>query len=100
MFSKEAIKNMLFLDIETVSSHASLSKMEEEHPMLYSHWPAKANLIRKGKPEIMHLDDTQVYNEESALYTEFSKIVCIHKPQILLCGVLRKLSLGTLRKPC
>ena len=50
--------------------------------MLYSHWPAKANLIRKGKPEIMHLDDTQVYNEESALYTEFSKIVCISIGQV------------------
>jgi len=82
MFSKESIKNMLFLDIETVSSHSSLSAMEVEHPTLYSHWPAKANLIRKGKPEILHLNDTEVYEEESALYSEFSKIVCISIGQV------------------
>ena len=82
MFSKESIKTMLFIDIETVSSHSSMQAMEVEHPDLYKHWPAKANLIRKGKPEIMGLNDSETYEQESPLYTEFSKIVCISIGQV------------------
>lgn len=82
MFSKDQIKNMLFLDVETVSSHRDLSAMEAEAPQLAEFWPDKANLIRKGKPEIMDLDDAQVYTQEAALYTEFSKIVTISIGQV------------------
>ena len=82
MFSKEQIKNMLFLDVETVSSHADLTSMQVESPAMAEFWPDKANLIRKGKPEIMDLDDSQVYEKESALYTEFSKIVTISIGQV------------------
>lgn len=82
MFSKDQIKNMLFLDVETVSSHANLSAMQSENPSLAEFWPDKANLIRKGKPEIMNLDDEQVYAQESALYTEFSKVVTISIGQV------------------
>tara|TARA_R110000772_G_scaffold59349_4_gene134433 strand:- start:3843 stop:4568 length:726 start_codon:yes stop_codon:yes gene_type:complete len=83
MYSKEAIKGMLFLDVETVSSHKDLNAMEQEDPDLLSFWPDKASLIRKGKPEIIDLTDSEVYEKESALYTEFSKIVTISIGQVV-----------------
>lgn len=82
MFGKESIRTMLFIDIETVSSHSSLEVMEQEHPDLHHHWPAKANLIRKGKPELMDLNDSDTYKQEAALYTEFAKVVCISIGQV------------------
>jgi len=82
MFGKESIKTMLFIDIETVSSHSSLAEMEAQHPNLHHHWPAKANLIRKGKPELMDLDDAKTYEQEAALYAEFAKTVCISIGQV------------------
>lgn len=83
MYSKESIKGMLFLDVETVSSHKNLSAMEQDAPDLAHFWPSKADLIRKGKPEILDLDNDQVYSQESALYTEFSKIVTISIGQVV-----------------
>ena len=84
MFSAEQLSNMLFLDIETVTSHKDLQTMQAEAPALAYHWPAKANLIRKGKPEIMHLNDAEVYQSEAPLYTEFSKTVCVSIGQLIL----------------
>ena len=83
MFTQDQIKNMIFLDVETVSSHSNLDSLQKDNPALYEFWPDKANLIRKGKPEIAHLTDEEVFQTESALYTEFSKIVTISISQVV-----------------
>lgn len=83
MFSSEQLSNMLFLDIETVSSHQDLQTMQAQAPVLAHHWPAKANLIRKGKPELLGLSDEEVYKLEAPLYTEFSKTVCVSIGQLV-----------------
>ena len=83
MYTRDQIKNMIFLDVETVSSHSNLDSLQKDNPALYEFWPDKANLIRKGKPEVAHLTDEEVFQTESALYTEFSKIVTISISQVV-----------------
>lgn len=86
MFSQEAIKNMLFIDVETVTSHRDFESMHAENPVLAGHWPAKAKLIvspKAGKPELAHLSDEELYYQEAPLYTEFSKIVTVSIGQVV-----------------
>ncbi|MCP9766358.1 3'-5' exonuclease [Lacihabitans sp. LS3-19] len=64
------LKNILFLDIETVS----LTKDFDELPIrLQEHWKKKALRLKKDeehKPE-------DVYFEKAAIYAEFGKVICI-----------------------
>tara|TARA_R110000782_G_scaffold75974_2_gene151388 strand:+ start:135 stop:866 length:732 start_codon:yes stop_codon:yes gene_type:complete len=86
MFSKNDIKNMLFLDIETVASHESLDALNQDVPEIAKHWESKANVIvspKAGKPELAHLSVEELYLHESALYSEFSKIVTISIGQVV-----------------
>jgi len=86
MFSEASIKNMLFIDVETASSHKDYTTLQSENPALASHWPKKAKLIvspKAGKPELAHLSDEELYAHESPLYTEFSKIVTVSIGQVV-----------------
>lgn len=84
MFSQDQIKNFLFIDVETVSAYPDFETMEGEAPLLASHWAEKCKLItsKTGKPELAHHTPAELYLQEAALYTEFSKIVTISIGQI------------------
>ena len=73
------LKNLLFIDIETVSIHDSYHKLDER---LKPHWDKKAGFIRReseATPEELYLD-------RGAIYAEFGKVIVIalgffHEPE-------------------
>jgi len=69
------LSNILFLDIETVSQHASFDQLPGEWKPL---WNRKAEILLRNKE-----DETpeSIYGR-AAIYAEFGKIVCIS------CGIL------------
>ena len=86
MFSEAQIKTMLFIDVETVTSHVDHATMLAENPALADHWSRKAKVIvspKAGKPELAHLSEAELYEQEGPLYTEFSKIVTISIGQVV-----------------
>ena len=86
MFDESQIKNMLFLDVETVASYSSYDEMVKANPALAVHWSKKAKVIvspKAGKPELAHLSEAELYEQEAPLYTEFSKIVTISIGQVV-----------------
>ena len=63
-----SVKNILFLDIETVSQESGFDQLSERFRAL---WEKKSAVLRKdSEPEIM-------YREKAAIYAEFGKIICI-----------------------
>ena len=68
MLNKEQLKNVLVLDIETVSNYSEYKKMPENWQKL---WDKKARYL-------MSEDQTseEVY-ERAGIYSEFGKIICI-----------------------
>lgn len=62
------LKNILFLDLETVSQHSDFNLLDERFKTL---WEKKSSVLKRdGDPKSM-------YQERSAIYAEFGKIVCI-----------------------
>ncbi len=70
MLKDLSLDDVLFLDIETVSSFASFDQLPERFKTL---WEKKAELLRRNDP-----DSTadQLY-KSAGIYAEFGKIVCI-----------------------
>ncbi len=67
--------DILFFDIETVSSRATFSELSED---LKSLWRIKANAFTKSYDDPM--SDEQVsdfFEKKAAIFAEFGKIVCI-----------------------
>ncbi len=85
MFSQDQIKNFLFIDVETVSEYPDFETMQQDSLALAEHWVEKCKLItgKTGKPELAEYSPAELYKQEAALYTEFSKIVTISIGQIV-----------------
>jgi hypothetical protein len=66
------IANILFLDIETVSAHASYDELDETFQELWAH---KAKSLLKKEPTGDEVD--MAYSDRAAIYAEFGKIICI-----------------------
>ena len=70
------VKNIMFLDIETVPS---TEKFEELSSELVHLWTEKYNVLRKRLPE--KYDETtsaeEAYVSSAGIYSEFGKIICI-----------------------
>lgn len=64
------LKNILFLDIETVSLTENFSELPER---LKDHWRRKASKL-KNEGE---LEPEDMYFERAAIYAEFGKVICI-----------------------
>jgi DNA polymerase elongation subunit (family B) len=69
------IANILFLDLECVSSHPSYDELDETFQEL---WAIKAkNLLKRGGAEPSSEEIEQLYQDKGAIYAEFGKIICI-----------------------
>jgi uncharacterized protein YprB with RNaseH-like and TPR domain len=67
--------NVLFLDIETVSSVENYKDLSEDFKPL---WAAKARQIARKKEEDMDEEEVAaLYQEKAGIFAEFGKIVCI-----------------------
>jgi 3'-5' exonuclease len=68
--SKQALKNILFLDIETVSCASSYQELDDA---LKPPWNKKVANIRKTEQE----QASDLFFERSAIYAEFGKVIVI-----------------------
>lgn len=69
------LKNILFLDIETVSNTAQL---EDQPAALQALWGKKCQSILKKYDQPVSADEmTALYEEKAGIFAEFGKIICI-----------------------
>ena len=80
MIKKIPLKDLLFLDIETVPEHASFEELSEEKKKL---WDRKTQYQRKEEftPEEFY--------DRAGMWAEFGKIVCISVGYFAFLGALR-----------
>ncbi|MTI20154.1 3'-5' exonuclease [Fulvivirga sp. RKSG066] len=64
------LKNILFLDVETVSAHDTFDQLDER---LKAQWARKASFLKR-EPETT---DEELYFKRGGIYAEFGKIVVI-----------------------
>ena len=64
------LRDILFIDIETVASTNDYSSIDER---LKTQWSRKANFFRRDT----QLTDEELFHERAGIYAEFGKIVCI-----------------------
>ena len=64
------LRDILFIDIETVASTDDYASMDER---LKVQWSRKANFFRRDS----QLTDEQLFHERAGIHAEFGKIVCI-----------------------
>jgi 3'-5' exonuclease len=64
------IRDVLFLDIETVAHYADYNLLEER---LKSQWARKASYLRREGD----ITDEEVYHQKAGIYAEFGRIICI-----------------------
>jgi DNA polymerase elongation subunit (family B) len=64
------LRDILFIDIETVASTSDYASMDER---LKTQWSRKAGFFRRDS----HLTDEELFHERAGIYAEFGKIVCI-----------------------
>ena len=70
---KNALKNVLFLDVETVSGKANFDDLSDR---MKDHWMKKARIITSNK-ELKERECAECYDSKSAIFAEFNKIICI-----------------------
>jgi 3'-5' exonuclease len=66
----QELRDILFLDIETVANTYDYNEMDERMKV---QWSRKAGFLRREKD----LTDEAIYHERAGIYAEFGKIVCI-----------------------
>ena len=66
----QELRDLLFLDIETVASTYDYNTLDER---LKVQWSRKANFLKRSSE---HTDES-IYKERAGIYAEFGKIVCI-----------------------
>ncbi len=74
-FPKEKLRRILFLDIETASQVSSYEEMSVEFQRL---WDTRAR--RYFEQRSVEMDDEKVaqyYQDKSAIYAEYAKVICI-----------------------
>lgn len=75
LLQKSKLDNILFLDIETVSEQKRYSELDEDFQRL---WNKKAKtLLQRQDLEYSDEAAAALYTEKAAIYSEFSKVVCI-----------------------
>jgi DNA polymerase elongation subunit (family B) len=66
----QELRDILFLDIETVANTYDYNAMDERMKV---QWSRKAGFLRREKD----LTDEAIYHERAGIYAEFGKIVCV-----------------------
>ncbi len=75
MLNNLDLTNILFLDIETVSGHATFAELD---PTWRELWRLKCrSILRKYDEPITDEEAASAYDEKAGIYAEFGKIVCI-----------------------
>lgn len=68
----EQLKNILFIDIETVSVVPAFESLPER---MRAEWERKAKYLKSGSVE--NATPATLFNEKAGIFSEFAKVVCI-----------------------
>ena len=77
MFTEKDVKNILYVDVETVSEHDSLSDLIECNPKKADAWIKRCEFLRRRYIDNANASDEELYMDKAALQAEFAKIVCV-----------------------
>ncbi len=64
------IRDIVFLDIETVAHHYDYSQLDER---LKTQWARKAGFLKRDTG----VSDEQLYHDRAGIYAEFGRVICI-----------------------
>lgn len=64
------IRDILFLDIETVANYGDYSQLDER---LKTQWARKASYLRRDNVA----SDEDIYHQRAGIYAEFGRVICI-----------------------
>lgn len=70
MYMIQELRDIVFLDIETVAQHYNFDSLDER---LKVQWGRKAAFLKRAPEQT----DESIYQEKAGIYAEFGKIVCI-----------------------
>lgn len=76
MYSQSEIQKMVFFDLETASTYATLNELNDENPRMATLWSKRCEYLRSRFEENKELSDEQLYEAKAGLTPEFSRIVC------------------------
>lgn len=76
MITKQHLQTTLFFDIETTGCYNTLDDLREKNHRLFDLWMKRSHQIRKGL-ENNELSGEELWISKSALYPEFSRVVCV-----------------------
>ncbi len=68
----EQVKNILFIDIETVPAVVSFDGLSEN---MQHHWERKAKIFKLSEGE--NPDPAVLFSERAGIFSEFGKVICI-----------------------
>jgi predicted PolB exonuclease-like 3'-5' exonuclease len=84
MYDISELKQMVFIDIETIRGKKTYADLIAENPALQDYWQTKHTQIREREPlSYGHIEDeAEMYEKMAALYPEWGQIVCISIGQL------------------
>lgn len=76
MYAQSEIQKMVFFDLETASTCASLDELNDLNPKMAELWSKRCEYLRTRFEENREMSDEQLYEARAGLTPEFSRIVC------------------------
>ena len=78
MLDKVAENKLLFLDIETCGSYASLNELEENNIILFNLWNKMGeSYFKRHYPEDERMSSNELFKKYAGLLPEFGRVVCV-----------------------
>lgn len=76
MYTNKELSKLVFFDLETASTYATLGDLEEANPKMAELWVKRCDYLRSRFEENRDKSNELLYVEKAALTPEFSRIVC------------------------
>jgi len=76
MYTQPELSKMVFFDLETASTYATLDDLRSVNSKMAELWEKRCEYLRSRFEENKMLSNDELYVEKAALTPEFSRIVC------------------------
>lgn len=75
--NEKTLRNLLYFDIETASSHPNFLSLRGENKRLCDLWLKRSLYYQSAYLELKDCSETNIYEQKSSLEAEFSKVICV-----------------------